>query len=229
MGEVLNPSEEAPEALVPGLMAAGEAACVSVHGANRLGSNSLLDLVVFGRAVADRAAELVNAGSTHKVLPKTVLDEALGRFDATRNASGSRPTAQIRLDMQRAMQANCAVFRTGEVLNEGKRRIEEVRQTMPELGVTDRSLIWNTDLVETLELQNLLDQAIVTVHCAENRKESRGAHAREDFSERDDENWMKHTIAHYDGEGGVRIGYRPVHDFTLTGDVEYVEPKARVY
>ena len=171
----------------------------------------------------------MNAGSTHKVLPKTVLDEALGRFDATRNASGSRPTAQIRLDMQRAMQANCAVFRTGEVLNEGKRRIEEVRQTMPELGVTDRSLIWNTDLVETLELQNLLDQAIVTVHCAENRKESRGAHAREDFSERDDENWMKHTIAHYDGEGGVRIGYRPVHDFTLTGDVEYVEPKARVY
>ena len=229
MGEVMNPTADDPNALVPGLMAAGEAACVSVHGANRLGSNSLLDLVVFGRAVAIRASEVVTAGAAHKSLPSTIVDEPLARFDAARNANGSKPTAQIRLKMQRTMQANCAVFRTGEVLNEGKRGIEVVRQEMAELGVSDRSLIWNTDLVETLELQNLLDQAIVTVHCAENRAESRGAHAREDFSERDDENWMKHTLAHYDGKGGVTIGSRPVHDFTLTDDVDYVEPKARVY
>jgi succinate dehydrogenase / fumarate reductase flavoprotein subunit len=229
MGEVMNPAADDPNALVPGLMAAGEAACVSVHGANRLGSNSLLDLVVFGRAVAFRASEVVTTGAPHKTLPRTITDAPIARFDASRNASGSKPTAQIRLDMQRTMQANCAVFRTGKVLNEGKRGIEEVRQSMSEIGVSDRSLIWNTDLVETLELENLLDQAIVTVHCAENRKESRGAHAREDFSERDDENWMKHSMVHYDGQGGVTIGSRPVHDFTLTDDVDYVEPKARVY
>ncbi len=229
MGEVINPTADDPNALVPGLMAAGEAACVSVHGANRLGSNSLLDLVVFGRAVAFRASEVVTAGAPHKTLPRTITDAPIARFDASRNASGNKPTAQIRLDMQRTMQANCAVFRTGKVLNEGKRGIEEVRQSMSEIGVSDRSLIWNTDLVETLELENLLDQAIVTVHCAENRKESRGAHAREDFSERDDENWMKHSMVHYDGQGGVTIGSRPVHDFTLTDDVDYVEPKARVY
>ena len=229
MGEVMNPVADDPDALVPGLMAAGEAACVSVHGANRLGSNSLLDLVVFGRAVAIRASEVVTPGSSHKSLPKTVLDAPLARFDAARNAQGSKPTAQIRLDMQRTMQANCAVFRTGEVLNEGKRGIEAVRKSMADIAVSDRSLIWNTDLVETLELQNLLDQAIVTVHCAENRKESRGAHAREDFPDRDDANWMKHTLAHYDDKGGVTISDRPVHDFTLTDDVDYVEPKARVY
>ena len=228
-GEVIRGSEDDPDALVPGLMAAGEAACVSVHGANRLGSNSLLDLVVFGRAVANRAAEVVDAGAAHRTTPKASVEKALARLDHFRNASGGTPTADIRLNMQRTMQNNCAVFRTGEVLEEGKKLIEDVRKTMSDIRVTDRSMVWNSDLVETLELDNLMGQAIVTMHGAANRQESRGAHAREDFPERDDEKWMKHSMERYDGEGNVKISYRPVHEYTLTNDVSYIPPKARVY
>ncbi len=228
-GEVIKGSEDDPDALVPGLMAAGEAACVSVHGANRLGSNSLLDLVVFGRAVANRAGEVVDAGAAHRTTPKASVDKALARLDHFRNASGGTPTADIRLSMQRTMQNNCAVFRTGEVLEEGKKLIEDVRRTMSDIRVTDRSMVWNSDLVETLELDNLMGQAIVTMHGAANRQESRGAHAREDFPERDDEKWMKHSMERYDGEGNVKISYRPVHEYTLTNDVSYIPPKARVY
>ncbi|MSO64774.1 MAG: succinate dehydrogenase flavoprotein subunit [Alphaproteobacteria bacterium] len=229
LGEALTLAKGNPDTVVRGLMAAGEAACVSVHGANRLGSNSLLDLVVFGRAVANRAAETVKSGTNHRNTPKASVDEAVARFDHFRNAKGKAPTAQIRLQMQRVMQNNCAVFRTGPVLEEGKKLIEGVRQSMSDIGVTDRSLIWNSDLVETLELDNLLAQAVVTMHAAANRTESRGAHAREDFAARDDKNWMKHTMTWIDDKGHVAIDYRPVHNYTLTNDVEYVAPKARVY
>ena len=227
-GEVVTLKGDNPDAIVPGLMALGEAACVSVHGANRLGSNSLIDLVVFGRAAGLRAAEVVTPGAPHPDLPQSLDDSVMGHFDKIRYASGGATTASIRDEMQSIMQSNCAVFRTGEVLEEGQKLIDKVWDMMPDLGVSDRSLIWNSDLVESLELDNLIRQAVVTVHAAANRKESRGGHAREDFPDRDDENWMKHTLTWFE-DGKVRIDYRPVHTYTLTDEVKYIEPKARVY
>jgi succinate dehydrogenase / fumarate reductase, flavoprotein subunit len=207
----------------------GEAGCVSVHGANRLGSNSLIDLVVFGRAAALRCAEILTPGEKQPDLPKDSAEMALSRLDKFRYASGGTPTAQLRLNMQRVMQNNCAVFRTGEVLEEGQKLIHDVYNSMPDVKVTDRSLIWNSDLIETLELDNLIVQAVVTMESAKNRTESRGGHAREDYPERDDVNWMKHTLAWMDEKGNVKIDYRPVHTYTLSNDVSYIEPKARVY
>ena len=229
-GEVLTKSGTDPDALVPGLMAVGEAACVSVHGANRLGSNSLIDLVVFGRAVGLRCGEALKARASQAELPKGAGEAAFARLEKFRNASGAIPTASLRLDMQRTMQETCAVYRTGPVLEEGAARIDKVFAALPEVRVSDRSMIWNTDLVETLELDNLVQQAVVTVHSAVNRTESRGAHAREDYSERDDQNWMKHTLAWLDGANGrVKIDYRPVHSNTMTNEVQTIPPKKRVY
>ena len=228
-GEVLRPSPENPDAVVPGLMAIGEAACVSVHGANRLGTNSLLDLVVFGRAAAHRAAEVVKPDSPHKPLAADAADKAIARLDRMRNANGSKATADIRLAMQRTMQNNCAVFRTDEVLQEGVAKIHEIAATLEDVRINDRSLIWNSDLVEALELDNLVSQAVVTLHSAANRKESRGAHAHENYPDRDDANWMKHTVAWLAANNEVKIDYRPVHLYTLTNDIEPFPPKARVY
>ncbi|ALK10421.1 succinate dehydrogenase flavoprotein subunit [Blastochloris viridis] len=228
-GEVLTKAGGNPDQVVPGLLAVGEAACVSVHGANRLGSNSLIDLVVFGRAAGARCAETIDKRG-HDDLPGDAYDAALGRLDTLRHASGSTPTAKLRLEMQKVMQSNCAVFRTGEVLAEGKELIHQVWQTSADLKVTDRSLIWNSDLIETLEFDNLIAQAVVTMEAAANRTESRGAHAREDFPDRDDANWMKHTLLWADPvKKSVTIDYRPVHTYTLSNDVEYIEPKKRVY
>ena len=232
-GEVVTLRDGDPDAVVPGLFAVGEAACVSVHGANRLGSNSLIDLVVFGRATGFRVGELVKPNAKHGAIVPAADDKALARLDHYRTASGGTPTAQIRRDMQRTMQSDCAVFRDSKSLAEGKAKIDAVYGRLADVRVTDRSLIWNTDLVETLELDNMLPQAVVTMHSAENRKESRGAHMHEDFPNRDDGEWMKHTIAWFDpqasGDALVRIDYRPVHDYTLTDDVSYIKPKARVY
>jgi succinate dehydrogenase / fumarate reductase flavoprotein subunit len=229
-GEVLTKINGDPDAVVRGLMAIGEAACVSVHGANRLGSNSLIDLVVFGRATADRCAATVEPNSSHPELPRGASDPAVARLDRLRHASGGTPTAQLRLDMQKVMQSNCAVFRTGEVLEEGRGLIHKVWAGSDDVNVTDRSLIWNSDLIETLEFDNLISQAVVTMESAVNRKESRGAHAREDFPDRDDKEWMKHTLAWADTEARtVSIDYRPVHAYTMTNDIQYIEPKARVY
>jgi succinate dehydrogenase / fumarate reductase flavoprotein subunit len=228
-GEVLRPSAADPDAVCPGLMAIGEAACVSVHGANRLGTNSLLDLVVFGRAAALRAAQILKPGASVKGARNGIGDATLARFDKLRHASGGSPTAQIRGAMQRVMQNNAAVFRTQEILEEGCRKMDELNAQMADLKVSDHSLIWNTDLVETLELENLMASSLATLYSGEARKESRGAHAREDFPTRDDQNWMKHSLAWIDAAGKVRLGYRPVHTYTLTNEVKYIEPQARVY
>ena len=229
-GEVMTSKRGNPDSVIPGLLAIGEAASVSVHGANRLGSNSLIDLVVFGRAAGIKCAETIEPGSSHPDLPSDAGDLALARLDRFRNADGDTPTAELRDKMQRAMQTNCAVFRTGDLLNTGKKAIQEIWNAGQDIKVTDRSLIWNTDLVETLEFDNMIIQAAVTVAGAINRKESRGAHARDDFPDRDDKKWMKHTLAWADDDKRtVKLGYRPVHTYTMTNDIAYIEPKARVY
>jgi succinate dehydrogenase / fumarate reductase flavoprotein subunit len=238
-GEVVTLRDGDPDAVVPGLFAVGEAACVSVHGANRLGSNSLIDLVVFGRATGLRIADIQKPGTAHNPLPKGSEEFALTRLDRFRHAKGGSPTAQIRREMQKTMQTHAAVFRDSALLAEGQTKMDAVAASIADVNVTDRSLIWNTDLVETLELDNLLAQAVVTMHSAANRKESRGAHMHEDFPERDDANWMKHTVTWLNSAGGapgvslfkegVTIDYRPVHEYTLTDDAEYIKPKKRVY
>ncbi|KAJ9514802.1 hypothetical protein QJQ45_028473 [Haematococcus lacustris] len=232
-GEVIKPQPGNPDAIVPGLMAAGEAACASVHGANRLGANSLLDIVVFGRACANRVGEILKPGTPLPPMPADAGDASLARLDALRNTKGNLRTAEIRRSMQRIMQNNAAVFRTQETLKEGCTLIDECEKTLADVKVTDKGLIWNTDLVETLELENLLINATITMHSAEQRKESRGAHAREDFTTRNDQEWMKHTLGYFDpakkGDSKVSIDYRPVHMQPLDSEMEHIPPKARVY
>jgi succinate dehydrogenase / fumarate reductase flavoprotein subunit len=214
---------------VPGLMAIGEAGCVSVHGANRLGSNSLLDLVVFGRAAALKASEIVKPGMPHQILPQSTIDQIISRFDQIRHAKGEVPVATLRLKMQKTMQNHAAVFRTKDVLDEGVTMIDQLRKEYSNIQVNDKSLIWNSDLVEALELSNLLDQAVITVHSAAAREESRGAHAREDYTERNDKVWMKHTLAVIDEQGKVTLDYKPVTLTTMTDEVEAIPPAKRVY
>jgi succinate dehydrogenase / fumarate reductase flavoprotein subunit len=228
-GEVITSKDGDTESVVPGLMAVGEAACVSVHGANRLGSNSLLDLVVFGRAAAHFCAETMTPDAAHKEFAADAGQNSVERIDRLRNADGSRPTAEIRLEMQKVMQNHAAVFRTGETLQEGVDLLQKTFASLSDVKVSDKSLVWNTDLVETMELENLMLNATATIQSATNRLESRGAHAREDYADRDDENWMKHTLSWVDANGDVTFDYRPVHMETLTDEVEVVPPKARVY
>jgi succinate dehydrogenase / fumarate reductase flavoprotein subunit len=227
-GEVLDPTADDPQRTVPGLMAVGEAACVSVHGATRLGTNSLLDLVVFGRSAAQRAAEIVEPGEPHSAIPSLAMEAGIARFDRVRHASGRLKTGEIRLAMQRAMQDHCSVFRSAPVLEEGLRKMSLVSEALGDLVVADRSLIWNTDLLEALELDNLIGQAVVVLHSALYRTESRGAHAREDYPQRDDRNWLKHTLAWWDGEK-TRLGHRPVHLNPLSNEVQPFPPMERVY
>jgi succinate dehydrogenase / fumarate reductase flavoprotein subunit len=228
-GEVVTKQGGNADSVVPGLMAVGEAACVSVHGANRLGSNSLLDLVVFGRSAAKRCGDILKPGASQKPLPKEAGDAAVARFERLRNAKGTRKTADIRLEMQRTMQDHAAVFREGATLSAGVTKLKATFDSFKDVQVSDRGLVWNSDLVETLELDNLLGQAMVTLTGAENRKESRGAHAREDFKDRNDPEWMKHTLAWCDAKGKVTIDYRPVHMQTHSGEIEPIPPKARTY
>ncbi|HWT53014.1 MAG TPA: succinate dehydrogenase flavoprotein subunit [Caulobacter sp.] len=229
-GEVVTKAGDNPDQVIPGLMAVGEAACVSVHGANRLGSNSLIDLVVFGRAAALRCAEILKPGAKQPELKDVQTDSHLARFDKFRNASGATPTAELRLEMQKAMQEDAAVFRTGESLDSGVKRLADVWAKKSDIKVSDRGLVWNTDLMETLEFDNLIGQAVVTVNGAANRTESRGAHAREDFADRNDTEWMKHTLAWLELDTGkVKIDYRPVHSYTMSDDIAYIPPKQRVY
>jgi succinate dehydrogenase / fumarate reductase flavoprotein subunit len=228
-GEVVTLKDGDPESVVPGLMAVGEAACVSVHGANRLGSNSLLDLVVFGRSAAHHCAVTMEPGARHAELPKDAGENSIERLDSLRNAKGSRPTAEIRLEMQRIMQGHAAVFRTSDSLAEGADLLRKTHESFGDVSVADRSLVWNTDLVETMELENLLQNARTTMESAERRQESRGAHAHEDYPDRDDANWMKHTLAWLGADRKVSFGDRPVHEHTLTDEVDAIPPKARVY
>ena len=228
-GEVLRPTKDNPDAVCPGLMAIGEAACVSVHGANRLGTNSLLDIVVFGRAAALRAVETIDKNKNVEPADSSTGEAAIERFDRLRNAKGNQKTADVRLEMQRVMQNNAAVFRTSEILQEGIELIDKSAKNLEDLNVSDKSLIWNSDLVETLELENLMACAKTTMYSAEARHESRGAHAHEDHPDRNDDEWMKHTLAWLDESWDVKLDYRPVHEYTLTDDVEYITPRARVY
>jgi len=228
-GEVVRKVGNDNDAVVPGLYAIGEAACVSVHGANRLGSNSLLDLVVFGRAVANRCAETIKPGGAHKPLAVDACEKALTQLDTLRNADGDTPTAVIRDRMQRTMQADAAVFRTEKSLQEGCAKMQDIFASFEDVKVSDRSLVWNSDLIETYELHNLLLNAVATINSAEQRHESRGAHAREDYPERDDAHWHKHTLVTVDDKGQCSFDFRPVHMYTLSGDVDVVPPKPRVY
>ena len=228
-GEVVTLKDGNPDTVVPGIMSIGEAACVSVHGANRLGSNSLLDLVVFGRAAAIHCGKEITPGKPHSSLDNDATDRVLSRFDALRYADGSESSAAIRLEMQKTMQKHAAVFRTGELMSEGIDKLEDIWESFKHVKVSDRSMIWNTDLVETLELENLLGSAMVSIKAAANREESRGAHAREDFPDRNDDKWMKHTLTWLDNAGKVNFDYRPVHMYTMTDECEVVPPKKRVY
>ena len=229
-GEVLTKKGKDPDTVVEGLMAVGEAACVSVHGANRLGSNSLIDLVVFGRAAGMRCGETLTANLEQKPLAKDAGEASIARLERFKAADGSKKVAEVRLKLQKAMQKHCAVFRTTESMAEGVEKMTAIAESLSDVAVYDKTMIWNTDLMEALELDNLVSQAMVTMASANNRKESRGAHAHEDHGDRDDKNWMKHTLAWYDPETNkVKIDYRPVHDFTMTDGIEYIKPKKRVY